>query len=620
MSWVNAIIQGILLGGLYALFACGLSLLFGVMKVINLAHGDLAVVAGVHGARRRSRSPTSPPVWSFVLVVPIFAVLGYVVPADADPGQPGPRRADHAAGHLRPVGGDRERLLQCPLGGQPLARHRLRWSPTRSSIGSQISIAYLLAGHLRGRRGGAARPAVLPVAVQERAADPRGRRRPGGRPAVRGRLPARVRDRRGDRVRHGGAGRAGVRHVLLVRPDDRHRPAAAVRLRGGGDRRARLAVGHAGRRASCWASRSRSARRSTRPTRSSPGSWSSCCVLVVRPQGLHRAQERRHDRRAAGGRAGAARAPVRVTRSRRRTAWLGPWRVAVVAVCRLPAVPGRAPGPRDLLVNVFILMTMASMWNLLAGYAGLVSVGPAGVHRARRVLRADPGHARDQPVPRAPGRRDRLRRGRAARSGGSCSRLRSGYFAIATWVVASVFELVVSRFPSLGGGTGAAAARARRASTPTLLTAYTYWVVAGGRRRWSLAATYLILRSRLGLVLTAIRDDEIGARSIGARVCARPAVRVRGRRGRAAARRAACSSSASSTSQPTVGLQRAVVGGDDLRDDHRRHRHDRGPDPRHDHLLRPAADAVRLRGLVLHHARAWSRSRSRSGRRAASGG
>ena len=46
MSWVNAIIQGILLGGLYALFACGLSLLFGVMKVINLAHGDLAILAG----------------------------------------------------------------------------------------------------------------------------------------------------------------------------------------------------------------------------------------------------------------------------------------------------------------------------------------------------------------------------------------------------------------------------------------------------------------------------------------------------------------------------------------------------------------------------------------------
>lgn len=44
MTWVNAVVQGILLGGLYALFACGLSLLYGVMRVINLAHGDLALL------------------------------------------------------------------------------------------------------------------------------------------------------------------------------------------------------------------------------------------------------------------------------------------------------------------------------------------------------------------------------------------------------------------------------------------------------------------------------------------------------------------------------------------------------------------------------------------------
>jgi branched-chain amino acid transport system permease protein len=44
MIWVDTIIQGILLGGLYALFAAGLSLVFGIMRLVNLAHGDLIVL------------------------------------------------------------------------------------------------------------------------------------------------------------------------------------------------------------------------------------------------------------------------------------------------------------------------------------------------------------------------------------------------------------------------------------------------------------------------------------------------------------------------------------------------------------------------------------------------
>lgn len=77
MSWVNAVVQGILLGGLFALFACGLSLLFGTMKVINLAHGDLAVVAAFL-AVEAAPALHVPAVWSFVFVVPVFAVFGYV--------------------------------------------------------------------------------------------------------------------------------------------------------------------------------------------------------------------------------------------------------------------------------------------------------------------------------------------------------------------------------------------------------------------------------------------------------------------------------------------------------------------------------------------------------------
>jgi branched-subunit amino acid ABC-type transport system permease component len=78
MAWVNAIIQGVLTGGLYALFACGLSLMFGVMKVVNLAHGDLAVVAGYIAVGVIAVTHI-PVLWSFVIVVPIMAVAGYVL-------------------------------------------------------------------------------------------------------------------------------------------------------------------------------------------------------------------------------------------------------------------------------------------------------------------------------------------------------------------------------------------------------------------------------------------------------------------------------------------------------------------------------------------------------------
>jgi branched-chain amino acid transport system permease protein len=78
VAWVNAIIQGILTGGLYALFACGLSLMFGVMKVVNLAHGDLAVIAGYIAIGIIAVTHV-PVLLSFVIVVPVMALLGYVL-------------------------------------------------------------------------------------------------------------------------------------------------------------------------------------------------------------------------------------------------------------------------------------------------------------------------------------------------------------------------------------------------------------------------------------------------------------------------------------------------------------------------------------------------------------
>ena len=78
MAWVNAIIQGLLTGGLYALFACGLSLMFGVMKVVNLAHGDLAVVAGYIGVGVIAITHM-PVLWSIPVVVVLMAIIGYIL-------------------------------------------------------------------------------------------------------------------------------------------------------------------------------------------------------------------------------------------------------------------------------------------------------------------------------------------------------------------------------------------------------------------------------------------------------------------------------------------------------------------------------------------------------------
>jgi len=78
VSWINVVVQGILIGGFYALFACGLSLMFGVLKVINLAHGDMAVVAA-YVAVFLTPHLHIPEVWAFLVVVPLFGVVGYVV-------------------------------------------------------------------------------------------------------------------------------------------------------------------------------------------------------------------------------------------------------------------------------------------------------------------------------------------------------------------------------------------------------------------------------------------------------------------------------------------------------------------------------------------------------------
>lgn len=78
MDFVNAVVQGTLLGGLYALFAAGLSLIFGVMRLVNIAHGDLIVLAAYLGLTTTVALGVHPLV-ALVVVVPAMAGIGYVL-------------------------------------------------------------------------------------------------------------------------------------------------------------------------------------------------------------------------------------------------------------------------------------------------------------------------------------------------------------------------------------------------------------------------------------------------------------------------------------------------------------------------------------------------------------
>ena len=78
MQWLNVILQGVLIGGLYAMFAAGLSLIFGVMRLVNIAHGDLIVLAA-YVSLMATQAFGMDPLTSLVLVVPIMALIGYAL-------------------------------------------------------------------------------------------------------------------------------------------------------------------------------------------------------------------------------------------------------------------------------------------------------------------------------------------------------------------------------------------------------------------------------------------------------------------------------------------------------------------------------------------------------------
>jgi len=190
----------------------------------------------------------------------------------------------------------------------------------------------------------------------------------------------------------------------------------------------------------------------------------------------------------------------------------------VVALAFGPVLLGE--NTQNNLIQLYFLVIMAMMWNALAGYGGLVSVGQQGFIGigAYAAVFLSVQH----------GLNPYLSMLLATLIGGAIAIpvaavvlwLRSGAFAIATWVVAEVFAILVSLDPNpaIGGGTGTSALLPFNLRyTPEQRLHYTYWAALGAVAVL-LVLLFVLLRSRLGGSLQAIRDDEEAAASVGVRV------------------------------------------------------------------------------------------------------
>jgi branched-chain amino acid transport system permease protein len=188
---------------------------------------------------------------------------------------------------------------------------------------------------------------------------------------------------------------------------------------------------------------------------------------------------------------------------------------ALVLLAAAPAWGGR--DDLRLLAEIYAYVALASLWNLLAGYAGLASVGQqAYVGLGGYVLFASTILAGLHPLLAVPVA-GVVAAIVALPVAGLMFRLRGHYFAIGTWVVAEVFRLSASQVSALGGGSGIslpAAIVTAMAPSRQLREFLIYWVTLALMVA-ILAAIVLLLRSRYGLALTAIRDNEPAARSSG---------------------------------------------------------------------------------------------------------
>ena len=189
--------------------------------------------------------------------------------------------------------------------------------------------------------------------------------------------------------------------------------------------------------------------------------------------------------------------------------------VVLIGLAAAPWWAGRAD--MRLMSEIYLYLSLATLWNLMAGYAGLVSVGQqAYVGFGGYMLFALTVFGGLNPIV-------------AILIGGVLAalisipiatlvfRLKGAYFAIGTWVIAEVFRLSFAQIQALGGGSGSSLPVAivkEIGAKKAVREANSYWLALGAAVA-ILTAVYLFLRSRRGLALTAIRDSETAASGLG---------------------------------------------------------------------------------------------------------
>lgn len=192
--------------------------------------------------------------------------------------------------------------------------------------------------------------------------------------------------------------------------------------------------------------------------------------------------------------------------------------LAILVLVVLAAAPWWASrADLRLFGEIFLYMALATLWNLLAGYAGLVSVGQQAYVGLGGYALFGLTLLAGVPILWAIPLAGVMGVVLAVPVAVLIFRLRGAYFAIGTWVIAEVFRLTAAQVGALGGGSGASL-------TPDIVKgiaegrdareALSYWLALGALVV-VLGVAVAILRSRRGLALTAIRDNELAARSLG---------------------------------------------------------------------------------------------------------